>query len=131
MRPPRKKGKPVTHIWTWAVMLAACAGLLAKSPIQAPASSLDGDIRRAFTATYNLDYAAGLAIARETVARAPKESRAHRALATIVWLEILFQRGAVTIDTYLGGITKSQLSLQKPPADLDAEFKREVTEAIA
>jgi hypothetical protein len=113
-----------------SVMLAACVGAVAVLPAQSP-TSLDEDLQRAFTATYNLDYTTGFAIARQAVARAPNESRAHRALASIVWLDILFQRGAVTIDHYLGGITKAQVSLQKPPADLDAEFKREVTQAIA
>ena len=94
-------------------------------------SSLDAELQRAFTATYNLDYTTGFAVARQAVSHSPDESRAHRALATIIWLEILFQRGAVTIDHYLGGITKSQLALGKPPADLDAEFKREIGQAIA
>ena len=113
-----------------SVTLLACVAAVAAAPAQGPAS-LEADLQRAFTAVYNLDYTTSFAITRQAVARAPSESRAHRALATMIWLEILFQRGAVTIDHYLGGITKAQVSLQKPPADLDAEFKREVNEAIA
>jgi len=111
------------------VWFTACVGVVAVLSAQGP-TPLDAELQRAFTATYNLDYTTGFAITRQAVARAPNESRAHRALASIIWLDILFQRGAVTIDHYLGGLTKAQVTLQKPPADLDAEFKREVAQAI-
>jgi tetratricopeptide (TPR) repeat protein len=48
-----------------------------------------------------------------------------------VWFDIIFRRGAVTIDYYLGGLTKSQLTPPKPPTALDAEFKVELNQAIA
>ncbi|MEO7189804.1 MAG: hypothetical protein ABI051_01960 [Vicinamibacterales bacterium] len=111
-----------------AVGLAAAPQLRGQGPAAAP--PVDVEIHRAFTATYNLDYDAGLSIARQLVAVAPQESRAHRALATIVWLDVLFRRGAVTIDHYMGGITRSQLSLPKPPVELAAEFKQEATRAL-
>ena len=112
------------------LVLTACLTAAVVARAQTP-SPLDAELQRAFAATYNLDYATGFSIARQAVTHSPDESRAHRALATIIWLEILFQRGAVTIDHYLGGLTKNQLSLGKPPADLDAEFKREIGQAIA
>jgi tetratricopeptide (TPR) repeat protein len=80
---------------------------------------------------YNLDQDVALATARQAVASAPDVSRAHRTLAMVLWLDALFQRGAVTVDTYLGGLTRSQLALPRPPAALDAEFKRELNRAIA
>jgi tetratricopeptide (TPR) repeat protein len=42
---------------------------------------------------------------------------------------VLFRRGAVTVDNYLGGVN-NKMVLPKPPPDLDAEFKREVGRAI-
>ena len=56
--------------------------------------------------------------------------RAHRALANVLWLNLLFQRGAVTVDHYLGSFSSSTVDLKKPPADVDAEFRREVGKAI-
>ena len=89
-------------------------------------------IDAAFEAAYNLDIPEALATARRAVAMGPDRSTAHRALAAIIWFEILLRRGTVTIDHYLGGsVTRSQLNLPKPPADLDAEFKRELASAIA
>ena len=60
----------------------------------------------------------------------PDEPTTHRALASILWLDILFKRGAVVTDHYISGGLKEQVSLPKPPADLDAEFKKELGRAI-
>ncbi len=94
------------------------------------AAALDAQIDAALHAAYDLDRAAGLSAARRAVALAPDESRAHRALATLLWLDALFQRGAVTVDTYLGGVTSSRLSLPRPPEAVDAEFRQEIQKAI-
>jgi tetratricopeptide (TPR) repeat protein len=95
---------------------------------EAQASELIG---QAFRAAYNLDESEALALARRSVAVAPDEPEAHRALASILWLAVLFRRGAVVSDTYLTGSLKDQLNVPKPPAALDAEFQRELASAIA
>ena len=97
---------------------------------QAPAPTLDSTIREAFTAAYNLDHPQAMAAARRAVEMSPQESRAHRTLASILWLHILFKRGAVSVDHYMGNLSGSHVNLPKPPADLDAEFKRELVRAI-
>src|SRR4051812_44530680 len=88
-------------------------------------SELDRTIQSAYQAAYDLDNDAGLALARRAVALAPDSSRAHRTLAALLWIQILFDRGAATIDQYLGNITRGQRSLPKPPVALDEEFKAE------
>jgi hypothetical protein len=93
-------------------------------------SRYDAAIPAAFQAAYNLDTGAALASMRRIVSAAPDDSRAHRSLAAVLWLEILFRRGAVTVDAYLGGVTHGLLSLPPPPADLDTEFRREIDRAI-
>jgi hypothetical protein len=86
---------------------------------------------QAYRAAYNLDIDEALALARKACAMAPDNSAPQRTLASILWLQILFRRGAVTVDHYLGGaVTRSQVNLPKPPADLDAEFKRVLGRAI-
>ncbi len=67
---------------------------------------------------------------RRAVALAPDDPAAHRALASVLWLHILFRRGAVTVDTYLGSFSRSKVDLEKPPADLDAEFRKEISRAL-
>jgi tetratricopeptide (TPR) repeat protein len=61
---------------------------------------------------------------------APNEPAAHRALASILWLAILYHRGAVFTDNYLSGSLKNQVELPKPPPDMAAEFARELAAAI-
>jgi len=87
-------------------------------------------IHMAFQAAYSLDYDEALAHARRAVTLAPDNSAAHRARAAVVWLLILFQRGAASVDYYMGSISRSQLTLPKPPAELDAEFRQAIGKAI-
>jgi tetratricopeptide (TPR) repeat protein len=85
---------------------------------------------RAADYTYNLDHRRATELLRQAVAQYPDDAANHRALASSLWLEILFLRGAVTVDHYLGSFSRSRVDLPKPPADLDAEFKREIATAI-
>ena len=61
-------------------------------------------IERAYAAAYNLDYDAAIALARQAVAATPDDPKAHRSLASVLWLEIIFLRGTVTTDTYLAAM---------------------------
>ena len=75
---------------------------------------------------YNLDHNQALALLRRAVALAPDDPAPHRSLASVLWMNILFQRGAVTVDHYLGAFTGSTLNLTKPPPEVDAEFRTQV-----
>lgn len=115
-----------------APILLLCT-LLAVAPrarVSADVADVDALIAAAFTAAYNLDQDAAITNARAAVAAGPDVSRAHRALASVLWLRALFLRGAVTVDHYMGGLTKSQIILPKPPPDIEAEFRHAVTRAI-
>jgi len=86
------------------------------------------DIEAAFTSAYNLDFDEGLVHARHAIEIDPASSRAHRALAAIIWMQHNFARGAITVDHALGGISV-------PPAplvggDMADEFKGALAEAI-
>jgi Tetratricopeptide repeat len=98
----------------------------AGAPAGPPAPLID----RAYDAAYNLDYDQAIALAHQAVADSPDEPQAHRALAAILWLKILFLRGAVIVDYYMGGVTKSRTSTPKPPAALETEFMHELDAAI-
>src|SRR5262249_13162249 len=100
----------------------------AAAPHTRPATgtSLTDVLDRAFTAAYNLDHPEAVQLARTAVVMAPDDPLAHRALAAILWLDMLFQRGAVTVDNYLGSSSKAPLNLPKPAPDVDAEFKKEL-----
>ncbi len=85
---------------------------------------------RAAEFAYNLDQQESIRLLRQAVAVDPNDSATHRALASSVWLDILFQRGAVTVDHYLGTVSRSMIKVTKPAPELDAEFKREIAKAI-
>jgi tetratricopeptide (TPR) repeat protein len=85
---------------------------------------------RAADLVYNLDHAEAIALLRKAVAADPNDSNNHRALASSIWLDILYRRGAVTVDHYLGSVTKSAVDLKNPPGELEAEFKRAIAKAI-
>ena len=71
---------------------------------------------RAESLAYDLDHPEALALLRRSVALAPDDPQTHRALANVLWLNMLFQRGAVTVDHYLGSFSSSTVDLKKPPA---------------
>jgi tetratricopeptide (TPR) repeat protein len=120
---------------TTAAALLATPILIAQSgaPAHAPTPTLPeitSVVKQAFHAAYDLDEKEALAAAHRSVVLGPDEPTTHRALASIIWLDILFKRGAVVTDHYISGGLKEQVALPKPPADLDAEFKKELGRAI-
>ena len=89
------------------------------------------DLRdRATDLAYNLDYDQAIDLMRQAIARAPQDSPNHRVLAAVVWQRILFERGAVTVDHYLGGLSRERIELKAPPPQLDEEFRRQIARAI-
>lgn len=89
------------------------------------------DLAPIFDALYNLDYPEALAAARAATVAAPNDPTAYRALAEVLWLQMLFLRGGATVDHYIGEVEQTQFSLPKPPAALAAEFNGAVDRAIA
>jgi tetratricopeptide (TPR) repeat protein len=85
---------------------------------------------QALELAYNLDHDDAMALLRADVAASPDDPAAHRTLAAVVWLHLLFRRGAVTVDHYLGSFSRARVDLKKPPPELDAEFRRHVSRAI-
>jgi tetratricopeptide (TPR) repeat protein len=114
---------------------ACVAGLLSIAAVSVPRPALaaaeSAALRReAFAFAYNMDHDQALARLRQAVTENPSDPAAHRALASVLWLHMLFVRGAVTVDHYLGSFSRTQVELSKPPPELDAEFRRHVARAI-
>jgi tetratricopeptide (TPR) repeat protein len=80
---------------------------------------------------YNLDHDQALVVIRRAILETPDDPAPHRSLAAILWLNILFRRGAVTVDHYLGSFSRANVDLAKPPPEIDREFRDEVEKAIA
>lgn len=85
---------------------------------------------QAFDLAYNLDHDEAVLLLRNGLKNSPDDASLHRALASILWLNLLFRRGAVTVDHYLGSFSRTQIELKKPPPDIDAEFRHHVATAM-
>jgi tetratricopeptide (TPR) repeat protein len=108
-----------------------CLALPLPAQTPTPATSGAAVLKNALAAAYNLDQAEALALARRAVALDPDNAKVQRGLAAILWLHILFNRGAVTMDHYMGSISKSNVTLPKPDPAIAAEFKQALSRATA
>lgn len=86
--------------------------------------------RQALDLAYNLDHERALDLLGQAVKASPGDPAAHRTLASVMWLNILFRRGAVTVDHYLGSFNRARVDLKNPPPELDAVFRTHVRRAI-
>jgi tetratricopeptide (TPR) repeat protein len=87
-------------------------------------------VRDAYDLAYNLDHDQAEARLDRALALAPDDGGVHRAIASITWLNVLFHRGAITVDHYLGTVTKPRVSTVAPPAALAGRFHTHVERAI-
>ena len=115
-----------------AAMIAALAVMAPGVPGPQPQADSPAirEVNAAFAASYNLDHDQALAHARRAVQLDPNSSRTHRGLASVIWLDLLFWRGGMTVDNYLGSLQSMQLTLPKPDPDMAAEFKGALAKAI-
>jgi tetratricopeptide (TPR) repeat protein len=91
---------------------------------------LDRLRKEAFALAYNLDHAEAQALLEKALAADPRDPVTHRSLASLAWLHILFVRGAITVDQYLGAMTKPRVEMQKPAPELDAQFHDHLRQAL-
>ena len=84
---------------------------------------------RGLQLVYNLDYPEALATFQEAVALDPSEPALHRLAASVVWMGILFERGAVLVDDYLGQ-AKEVVERQPPSPSADRSFHDHITRAL-
>lgn len=100
-------------------------------PGLARANPRSAELRRlGFELAYNLDYDAAMAAFRSAVAADPADPAAYRAMGAIAWLNLLYQRGAVTADEYLGSFAEPNPSLSAPPPEIAALFRTNVEKAL-
>ena len=79
---------------------------------------------------YNLEHDRALAACRQAVAADPEDARAYRSLAAALWLSITFRRGNMTVDDYLGGVSRRRAAPAPPPAGTAAEFQEALDRAL-
>jgi len=104
--------------------------LLLLSLAAAQPASPEATYARAYELAYNLDHDEAIRLLKGAAGADPQSTDAHRHVAIVTWLNILFRRGSVTVDSYLGGVTRSDFKLPKPPANLEGDFRAYVGKAI-
>jgi tetratricopeptide (TPR) repeat protein len=87
-------------------------------------------IDQAYTAAYQLDYADAVALLNKAIAANPNDPDAHRAMAVVSWLRIGFLRGSVTVDDYLGSVSKPNVNMIPPPPEDAQRFQRHIARAL-
>lgn len=125
------KWRPPQSLAAMAFGLAMVASIDAAVPAEnryQPASDLR---KTALELAYNLDHDQAVELLRQAIKAAPEDPAPHRSLAAVLWLNMLFRRGAVTVDHYLGSFSRAKIDLGKPPPEIDREFRAEVDEAVA
>src|SRR5260370_39536942 len=93
--------------------IAAAAVLFA--PAVAHANPESTALRaRAADQFYNLDREEALTTFKQAIAADAQDAGAYRGLASTLWVSITFQRGNMTLDDYLGRVTRPHTA--RPPA---------------
>jgi tetratricopeptide (TPR) repeat protein len=82
---------------------------------------------RASAQIYNLDRDQAIETFRQAIAADSQDAAAYRGLATGLWLSITFRRGNMTVDDYLGRVTKPTSG---PSAAVAPESARAFSDAL-
>lgn len=110
--------------------LGALAGLF--TPAVAHANRESAALRaRASDQLYNLDQPQAMDTFRQAIAADPQDAGAYRGLATTLWLSITYGRGNMTVDDYLGRVTKPNVQMAPPPPVTAAAFRDAIDRALA
>jgi len=80
---------------------------------------------------FNLDRDQAIATFRQAIAADGQDAAAYRGLASALWLSITFRRGNMTVDDYLGRVTRPNPNLAPPPAEIAAAHRDAIDRAIA
>jgi tetratricopeptide (TPR) repeat protein len=104
----------------------------AASPSASPSPSPSAEelVREGFGLAYNLDHDEAVAKLTQSATQFPSHAATQRALATVTWLHLLFTRGAVLVDDYLGPVSRQNVKVEPPPAQVASTFQRYITRAL-
>ena len=79
---------------------------------------------------YNLDREQAVETFRKAITADPQDAGAYRDLAGALWLSITFRRGNMTVDDYLGGVSRSRRNPTPPPPEIAAAFNDAIEHAM-
>ena len=80
-------------------------------------------------AGYNLDHIQAMEAFAAAMRADPDDPAPHRLFAATLWINALFQQGAVTADDYLGQ-ARSSVRRKPPSPDIDKSFREHIQRAV-
>jgi len=86
---------------------------------------------RASAELYSLDHQRAVATFRQAIAADPQDAGAYRGLASALWMSVTFTRGTLTVDSYLGKVSRDNVKLPSPPPETAAAFQDAIDRALA
>jgi tetratricopeptide (TPR) repeat protein len=113
-------------------LLALAIGVWVLAGVPVRASSESKALReRAAEQIYNLDRDAAIETYRQAIAADPQDAAAFRGLASGVWMSITFRRGNMTVDDYLGKVTRPTSQPPPPSPEATTTFRNALDRALA
>ena len=107
-----------------AISAAATAGQERREPPPAADHRRAAALRaQALELGYNLDHQQALATFEQSIAADPDDPAGYRLAAATIWITLLFQQGAITVEDYLGQ-ARAEVTRAAPDAALAAQFHR-------
>ena len=104
---------------------------MALASARAEASPASDALRdRAANELYNLDSDRAIESYRQAIAADANDAAAYRGLASSLWISLTFQRGNLTVDNYLGTLTRPKVKMPPPPPEIAASFNDAVERAL-
>jgi tetratricopeptide (TPR) repeat protein len=99
-------------------------------PAQAPPSAARS-LQIAFDLAYNLDHDQAHAVLEQAMREHPDDAALPRAHATLTWLNLLYRRGLVLVENYLGPVSKDDVKVPAAPSPAAQSFQRQLAKSIA
>ena len=118
-----------------SVVAPAAALVCLAAPAHAAGNgALQAELQRGYDLAYNLDYEAAVTALTHAIESDPEHPGGYRGIAAITWLQILFLRGGVLVDSYLsdtgGAISRRRVRKPKPPEELAERFESHIEQAV-
>jgi tetratricopeptide (TPR) repeat protein len=118
------------------VSMAAALALATGSPAAGqtpapPAATAAQQLQAAFDLAYNLDHDKAHALLEQAIRDHPNDPSLPRGHATLTWLNLLFRRGSVLVENYLGPVSKQDVKIVPAPGPVNTAFHTQVARSIA
>ena len=88
-------------------------------------------LEEAYDLAYNLDHDQAVKTLMRALDADPDDASAHRGVAAMTWLRMLFLRGQVLVDSQMTATLNSSGKKQDPPEEMDAVFRTHIARAVA